>query len=154
MPTEAATCAHCGAPDAGDLVLCRFCNRAVSAEAQASAIPCPSCRTANRWGKQRCARCQGWIVVSCVFCGSISPCNQAACLQCAEPFAGAPGRKAALEQQQRQARIGEAVSTWGGVAASFLGAAAGAVIAEEVFEESSSDSYDYDDDDGDTFDDA
>ena len=150
---EALTCGHCGAPDPGDLVLCRFCRQAVSAEAQRTAIPCPQCRTQNRWGRQKCGQCQGWIVVSCVFCGAISPCNQPQCLQCSEPFAGAPERKAAEERAAQHARFAESASTWGGVAASFLGAAAGAAIGTEIVEEVVEETYEYDDD-GDSFDDT
>ena len=151
---EAPTCAHCGAPDPGDLVLCRFCRHAVSAEAQETAIPCPQCRTANRWGRQTCVQCQGWIVVSCVFCGAISPCNQPQCLQCSEPFAGAPERKAAQERAAQHARIARSASTWGGVAASFLGAAAGGAIVTEIFEEVVVETTYVDRDDGDSFDDT
>ena len=149
---EASTCAHCGAPDPGDLVLCRFCRQAVSGEAQRTAIPCPQCRTPNRWGQQKCGQCQGWIVVSCVFCGAISPCNQPLCLQCSEPFAGAPDRKAAAERAAQHARFASSASTWGGVAASFLGAAAGAAVTTEIFEEVVEETT-YEDD-GDSFDDA
>jgi hypothetical protein len=127
---SSATCASCGAPDAGDLVMCRFCRQAVSAEALRLAIPCPNpqCRTQNRWGKQKCAQCQAWIVVSCVFCGSISPHNISNCMQCNEAFAGAAQRKASMQQQQQQQQRAQQVNQWGGVAASFLGAAAGAAI--------------------------
>ena len=90
-PGPTASCAACGAPDDGEFVNCRYCKHAVSAEALARAIPCPNpaCRIACRWGKQKCAACQAWIVVSCVFCGSISPHNISNCLCCNEAFAGA-----------------------------------------------------------------
>ena len=126
----APTCASCGAPDGGELVLCRFCRQAVSAEAARTAIPCPNpqCRTLCRWGKQRCAQCQAWIVVSCVFCGAISPHNVSSCMRCNEAFAGAAQRKAQMEQQRAQAQSAQQASVWGGVAASFLGAAAGSAL--------------------------
>lgn len=124
------TCASCGAPDGGETVICKFCKQAVSADALRSAIPCPSpqCRTLCRWGKQRCVACHAWIVVSCVFCGAISPHNLSSCLHCNEPFAGAPERKAQLEHQRRSQENAQNVGVWGGVAASFLGAAAGSAI--------------------------
>ncbi len=129
-PPPPANCAACGAPDDGEFVSCRYCKQAVSAEALARAIPCPNpaCRTACRWGKQKCAACQAWIVVSCVFCGSISPHNISNCLGCNEAFAGAQQRKAAAQQQQQQQQNMQAVGTWGGVAAAFAGAAVGASI--------------------------
>ena len=125
-----ANCASCGAPDDGEFVNCRYCKQAVSAEALARAIPCPNpaCRTSCRWGKQKCAACQAWIVVSCVFCGSISPHNISNCLRCNEAFAGAQQRKQAGHQQQQHQQSMQAVGTWGGVAAAFAGAAVGASI--------------------------
>src|SRR5688572_4641018 len=91
----APTCMNCGAPDSGELVVCRFCRQAVSAEVARTAIPCPNhqCRVPNRWGKQKCVQCQSWIVVSCVFCGALSPHNMSNCMRCNEAFAGAAERK-------------------------------------------------------------
>lgn len=125
-----ATCGSCGAPDDGELVNCKYCKRAVSADALAKAIPCPNpqCRTACRWGKQKCAQCQAWIVVSCVFCGSISPHSCSNCLRCNEAFAGAAQRKAAAQQQQSHQQNMQAVGTWGHVAAAFAGAAVGGAV--------------------------
>ena len=101
-----------------------------AAEALGRAIPCPNpaCRTSCRWGKQKCAACQAWIVVSCVFCGSISPHNISNCLQCNEAFAGAQQRKQASQQQHQHQQSMQAVGAWGGVAAAFAGAAVGASI--------------------------
>ena len=129
-PGPTASCAACGAPDDGEFVNCRYCRHAVSAEALARAIPCPNpaCRIACRWGKQKCAACQAWIVVSCVFCGSISPHNISNCLCCNEAFAGAAERKAGMQQQQQHQQNMQAVGTWGGVAAAFAGAAVGASV--------------------------
>jgi hypothetical protein len=102
----------------------------VSADVLAKAIPCPNpaCRTACRWGKQKCTACQAWIVVSCVFCGSISPHNISNCLRCNEAFAGAMQRKQQMQQQQSHQQNMQAVNTWGGVAAAFAGAAVGASL--------------------------
>jgi hypothetical protein len=126
----AATCGNCGAPDDGEVVNCTYCRRPVSAEAAARAIPCPNpaCRTACRWGKQRCAACQGWIVVSCLFCGAISPHNAATCLRCNEAFAGAAQRKQQAQQAQQHQESMAAVGTWGHVAAAFAGAAVGGAL--------------------------
>jgi hypothetical protein len=125
------TCANCGAPDPGELVICKFCKQAVSAEASRTAIPCPNpqCRTLCRWGKQKCVQCQAWLVVSCVFCGAISPHNISNCMQCNEAFAGAPQRKAQLEQQRQHQQNMQNANVWGNIAASFLGAAAGAAVS-------------------------
>lgn len=142
------TCTSCGAPDSGELVVCKYCKQAVSAEAARTAIPCPNpqCRTANRWGRQKCAHCQAWIVVSCVFCGAISPHNLSSCMRCNEAFAGAAQRKAQMHAHQQHQQGMQQASVWGGVAASFLGAAAGSAIShswESSYESSTSyDSYD------------
>lgn len=129
----AANCASCGAPDDGEAVMCKFCRQAVNAEAQRTAIPCPACKTACRWGRQKCHACQGWIVVQCVFCGALSPHNCSTCMRCNEAFAGAPERKAQrdaqMRQQQQQQQMHQQVSTWGPVAAAFVGAAAGGVVS-------------------------
>jgi hypothetical protein len=127
-PSGVPTCAHCGAPDNGEFVACRFCKQAVSAEAQRTAIPCPHCKMLCRWGKQKCGQCQAWIVVSCVFCGALSPHNISNCLRCDEAFAGAPQRKAAMEQQRQHAQNMQSASVWGNVASSFVGAAAGVAV--------------------------
>jgi hypothetical protein len=128
--SSSAICANCGAPDSGDYVMCRFCTQAVSADALRTAIPCPNsqCRTACRWGKQKCPQCQAWLVVSCVFCGAISPHNISNCMHCNEAFAGASQRKAQMQQQVQHQQHMQSANVWGGVAASFLGAAAGSAI--------------------------
>ena len=133
-----AQCASCGAPESGELVYCRYCSAPLSAEILANAIPCPRCRTACRWGRQHCGACQAWIVVSCVFCGALSPCNLQACLQCHEVFAGAPERRAQREQQARGEHPQQAnqetlqiVGTVGSIAASFLGAIVGAELGDD-----------------------
>jgi hypothetical protein len=131
-PGNQARCGSCGAPDDGELVYCRFCKNAISAQAVQSAIPCPQCRTACRWGKQKCVQCQAWLVVACVFCGAISPHNLPACLSCREPFAGAMQKKQAQMQAAQQQQTMQAVNTYGNVAASFLGAMAGGVAGSAV----------------------
>jgi hypothetical protein len=131
-PGASAVCNNCGAPDNGELVICRFCQQAVSAEALRTAIPCPNpqCRAQCRWGKQKCAHCQAWIVVSCVFCGAISPHNVSNCMRCNEAFAGAAQRKMMHEQQRQEQQNMQQASVWGNVAASFLGAATGVALGE------------------------
>ena len=131
---EAAICANCGAPDDGELVHCKFCQSPCNAEAARTAVPCPNCRTACRWGKQKCVKCQAWLVVSCVFCGSLSPHNISNCLQCNEAFAGAPQRKAALEQQRQQQSAIDIM----GAAAPLLGVALGAAVSTSWSDSSSS----------------
>ena len=128
-----ALCLSCGAPDDGESVLCKYCQRAVSAEAQANAIPCLRCKTLARWGKQKCPACQSWLIVSCVFCGSLSPHNQAACLACKEPFAGAAERKQQRTQQQSHVESMQTFGVVGNLAASFLGAAAGSAVVSHTW---------------------
>lgn len=126
-----ATCASCGAPDDGELVICRFCARAVSASAQQSAIPCPNqqCRTLCRWGKQNCTKCKAWLVVSCVFCGGISPHSVASCLSCNEAFAGAPQRKMQIEQQRQHRQNMQSAQVFGDLALGAAGIFGGVAIA-------------------------
>jgi hypothetical protein len=126
-------CPNCGAPEVGELVHCRFCSQPYSKEVLASAIPCPRCALACRWGQQKCARCQTWIVVSCVFCGALSPHNQSACLACREPFQGAAERKRQREQHAQHQQHVQTVNAYGGVAAPFLGAVAGGVAGAALF---------------------
>jgi hypothetical protein len=119
-------CPHCGAPRAAGFAACKFCKTPFVKDTQTGAIPCPRCNTLNELGAQRCVQCQTWVVVQCVFCHALSPHNVPACTKCSEPFAGAPQRFA---DQQRQQHIQQGLSiagTVGNVAASFLGAAAGA----------------------------
>lgn len=129
--SDEAACSLCGAPDDGEFVVCRFCAHPFSEEASQNAIPCPRCGIACRWGKQKCGRCQAWLVVSCVFCGAFSPYNVANCLQCGEAFAGAAQRKAAVESQRETQEAMNVVSTVGSVAAPLLGIALGAVLSRD-----------------------
>jgi len=129
------TCENCGAPAQPGVLKCLYCGRPVSAELAKHAIPCPKCNEPNLWGAQRCVRCQDWIVVQCVFCGAVSPHNQTACLNCREPFAGAPERKAQRDAEaarqiraQEQQQTTETAVAVGTVAASFLGGVAGGIL--------------------------
>lgn len=128
------------------MVTCKYCRHAVSAEAQRTAIPCPNpkCRLLCRWGKQKCGQCQAWLVVSCVFCGSLSPHNVSNCMQCNEAFAGAVQRKAAMQQQQMHHQNMQEAHVWGNVAAVFAGAAIGSAISssDDGFDFSGGDDFD------------
>jgi hypothetical protein len=73
---------------------------------------------------QKCASCAAWLVVSCVFCSSLSPHNHASCVQCGEVFAGAVERFQARQQEQVMKQRLDMVSSVGGVAAGLLGAVA------------------------------
>jgi hypothetical protein len=123
---EEEACKHCGAPHVAGYAACKFCKTPFVADTQTDAIPCPGCNTLNVKGAQRCVQCQAWVVVQCVFCHALSPHNVPGCERCGEAFAGAPDRFA---EKQRQASLDkglEIAGTVGTVAASFLGAAAGA----------------------------
>jgi hypothetical protein len=119
-------CQNCGAPRAAGYAACRFCKTPFVANVQTDAIPCPRCNTLNERGAQRCVQCQGWVVVQCVFCHALSPHNVPACARCGEAFAGAPQRFAERQRQQHLQQGLNIATQVGGVAASFLGAAAGA----------------------------
>lgn len=119
-------CPNCGAPRAAGYAACRFCKTPFVAGAETQGIPCPRCNTLNESGAQRCVQCQTWVVVQCVFCHAISPCNVAACTRCGEAFAGAPERFAERQRDQHLQQGLNIASQVGGVAASFLGAAVGA----------------------------
>ncbi len=119
-------CTHCGAPRAAGYAACKFCKTPFVQNTQTGAIPCPRCNTLNEMGVQRCVQCQTWVVVQCVFCHALSPHNVPGCLKCGEAFAGAPQRLADRERQQHLQQGLNIAGTVGNVAASFLGAAAGA----------------------------
>ena len=138
-----ATCNACGAPDDGEAVFCKFCKQAYSAQILASAIPCPHCRMQNRWGKQKCAQCHAWIVVGCVFCGSISPHTQPACMRCGEGFQGAAERKAQRQHQHQAQQNMQMMGVVGNAAGGFLGAMAGVAVAHS-WSHSSYSGYEYD----------
>jgi phage FluMu protein Com len=132
MPESTDVCAHCGAPRTPGFAACKFCNtlfpRAAQTAVQDNAVPCPQCKTLNEWGAQRCVKCQTWVVVQCVFCHALSPNHVPACLSCKETFAGAPERLAARQAQVDSQQRMQVVQSVGGVAASFLGAVAGAAL--------------------------
>jgi hypothetical protein len=92
-------------------------------------VPCPRCKTLNEWGSQKCARCQTWVVVQCVFCNSLSPHHVPACLTCNEAFLGAPERLAERQREASMRRGFEVATAVAGVAAPFLGALAGSALA-------------------------
>lgn len=125
-----ATCETCGAPRQAGLAACKFC-KTVYADARRDAVPCPRCGVLHVRGPQRCMHCAAWLVVQCVFCTALSPHNVPACQKCGEVFAGAPERLAAQRQAEQQRQTLQVVGTVGGVAASFLGAMAGAAVTSD-----------------------
>lgn len=96
----ASECPKCGAPRSLEKVICDFCKAPYDLEEARRAIPCPRCKDLFLPSTQKCPKCDVWLVVSCVFCGALSPYNRPACESCGEVFAGAPERKAAQQQQQ------------------------------------------------------
>jgi hypothetical protein len=112
--------------------MCPFCKGAYSEEAMRSAIPCNACHTLSAWGQSKCAQCQQWIVVKCLFCDNLSPHNQSACLTCGEAFQGMSERKAARDAEVSRQQTLQTVSAFAPAGASFLGAIAGAVIGGEI----------------------
>ncbi len=129
--TEESACKHCGAPRQPGLAACKYCRTPFVANVHRDAIPCPQCGAVNEKGAQKCAACAAWVVVQCVFCSALSPHHLPACVKCREPFAGAPERLAARQQEAQQKQTLEAVSAVGGVAATFLGALAGAALSSD-----------------------
>jgi hypothetical protein len=134
---EEQLCAHCGAPRQAGYAACKYCLTPFPAASNGgsagsvggglpSSIPCPQCKTLNEPTAQRCVECKAWVVVQCVFCHAISPYNVPACLKCGEAFAGAPQRLAERQRQQHVEQGLHVAGAVGNVAASFLGAAAGA----------------------------
>jgi hypothetical protein len=122
MNPSVLACTNCGAPDDGSEVLCKFCHQAVSPQVMSTAIPCAQCRHPNRWGGQQCSQCNAWVVVQCVFCGSVSPCNMTACMRCNEAFAGAWQRKQQRDGQQQIQQAEEVLGTVAAIAGGiFLG---------------------------------
>jgi hypothetical protein len=66
-------------------------------------------------------------VVTCVFCGALSPHNVSNCLQCHEAFAGSQERKAALQSQKDVQQVAQVMSA----AAPLLGIALGAALSRD-----------------------
>ncbi len=129
MSQSPSPCAHCGAPREAGYAACRYCKTPFVADTHRDAVACPQCSTLNERGAQRCVRCHTWVVVQCVFCSTLSPHHMPACVKCGEAFAGAierfQQRKEQIESRERMKMVG----TVGTVAASFLGAVAGAAIS-------------------------
>ena len=123
---EEEICTHCGAPRTAGYAECKFCKTPFVTNTQTNAIPCPRCNTLNEMGAQRCVKCQAWVIVQCVFCHALSPHNVPACQHCGEAFAGAPQRFAERQKDASLQKGLQVAGTVGNVAASFLGAAAGA----------------------------
>jgi hypothetical protein len=121
-------CTNCGAPRAAGYAACKYCKTPFVQDTQTQAIPCPRCNTLNELGSQKCVQCQAWVVVQCVFCHALSPHNVPSCAKCGEAFAGAPQRFAERQRAQQLHTGLEIAGTVGNVAASFLGAAAGAGV--------------------------
>jgi hypothetical protein len=126
-------CKQCGAPRQPGFAACKYCKTPFVQNAHTEAIPCPKCATLNEMGAQKCVQCQTWVVVQCVFCHALSPHNRPACMRCNEPFAGAPQRFQERQQQAASQRNMQMVGTVGNVAASLVGAAAGAMIAGRAY---------------------
>lgn len=126
MAESGDSCTHCGAPRVAGYAACKFCKTPFASvkNTQTNAIPCPSCKTLNELGVQKCVQCQTWVVVQCMFCNSLSPHNVPSCLKCGEAFAGAPQRFAERQSQQRLQTGLNVAGQVGSVAASLLGAAA------------------------------
>jgi len=126
------TCAHCGAPRQAGVVVCRYCRSPYSADAARHGVPCPNCGLLHERNAQKCSACATWLVVQCVFCGTLSPHRDAACSKCREVFAGAAERLALRQQEAQSRRQLELASNVGGVAVSVLGAIAGTGIVGQV----------------------
>ena len=124
------TCPNCTAPREAGLVACKFCNTPFVADVTAEAVQCTSCGTYSDIRMTNCVKCKAWVVVKCIFCGGLSPHHFAACQHCHEQFQGAAERWQARQDQANSARNMEILSTVGGVAAAFLGAAAGAALSD------------------------
>ena len=121
-------CNRCGAPRVTGYAACKFCKTPYECDPDKPAIPCPRCATLSEWGTQKCVACQAWIVVKCVFCGALSPHNTPQCLKCNEAFAGAPERLRQRQEAASRQQTMQVVGQVGSVAATFLGAAAGAAV--------------------------
>jgi hypothetical protein len=113
-------------------MVCRFCRAPYSADAARNGVPCPNCGLLHERDAQKCASCATWLVVQCVFCGTLSPHRDANCSKCREVFAGSAERLAQKKQEAESRRQVEMASNVGGVAVSVLGALAGTGIVGQV----------------------
>jgi hypothetical protein len=126
------SCNHCGAPRDAGVLVCRFCRSPHSRDAAEKGVPCPNCGLLHERSAQKCAACATWLVVQCVFCGTLSPHRDTNCSKCREQFAGSAERLAQKRQEQESRRQLELASNVGGVAVSVLGAIAGTGIVGQV----------------------
>ncbi len=136
------TCDHCGAPRQAGVVVCRFCRAPYSANAAREGVPCPNCGLLHEREAQKCSACATWLVVQCVFCGTLSPHRDANCSKCREAFVGSAERLALKKQEAQSKQQMQMVSNVGGVAVSVLGAIAGTGIVGQVADAFQSDDGD------------
>lgn len=128
-------CPNCTAPREVGAVVCKFCQTALVRDVQNEAVKCPQCSAYSDIRATNCVKCKAWVVVKCIFCGGLSPHHFVACVHCREVFAGAAERwQHRKEQYESQQRM-QMISSVGGVAAAFLGAAAGAALSDGAFGE-------------------
>ncbi len=131
-PMSLPACGQCGAPRDVGVLACRFCRLPYSADAARDGVPCPNCGLLHERDAQKCSSCATWLIVQCVFCGTLSPHRDANCSKCREAFVGSAERLALKRQEQESQRQLEMASNVGGVAASVLGAIAGTGIVAQV----------------------
>jgi len=122
-------CPNCTAPREAGLVVCRYCKTPMVRDVQNEAVQCTQCSTYSDIRATNCVKCKAWVVVKCIFCGTLSPHHFPACVHCRETFIGATERWQQRKQHHESAQRMQMVSTVGGVAASFLGAAAGVALS-------------------------
>lgn len=121
-------CPNCTAPREAGLVACKFCNTPFVKDVATEAVQCPQCSAYSDIRMTNCVKCKAWVVVKCMFCGSLSPHHYPACVSCREPFAGAAERFQARQEQIASQQRMQMISSVGSVAAAFLGAAAGSAL--------------------------
>jgi hypothetical protein len=126
-------CPNCTAPREAGLVVCRFCQTPLVRDVQTEAVQCQQCSTYSDIRATNCVKCKAWVVVKCMFCGGLSPHHYPACVHCRELFSGAAERWQQRKEQYESAQRMQMVSSVGGVAAAFLGAAAGVALSNDSF---------------------
>lgn len=124
-------CPNCTAPREAGAVVCKFCQTVLVRDVANEAVKCPQCGTYSDIRATNCTKCKAWVVVKCVFCGGVSPHHFPSCSHCGEAFAGAVERWQARKEQADSAQRMQMLSTVGGVAAAFLGAATGAALSSD-----------------------
>jgi hypothetical protein len=124
-------CPNCTAPREAGAVICKFCQTPLVRDVATEAVKCPQCGTYSDIRATNCSKCRAWVVVKCIFCSAVSPHHFPACTRCGEAFAGAMERWQARKEQAESAQRMQMISTVGGVAAAFLGAATGAAISSD-----------------------